>query len=257
MYSEVPQDRDKALPNSLLFSHCCPLDVMNLSDNHPNLQLPRTLEPEAMDSAEEVREYREMNHELVNQCFVSDLIAGGSVGPKVVDLGCGTAQIPVYLCQQRGDVQVMGIDASIEMLEAARIEIELGGVQGRVFLEHADCKALAEFESEMADTVISNSLIHHVAEPTTVVDCGIRILKPGGRLFIRDLVRPASERDVEALVMEHAGNESEFARQLLRQSFHAALTLDEIQSLAQSLGIPSETVNLTSDRHWTLDWEKP
>jgi hypothetical protein len=38
---------------------------------------------------------------------------------------------------------------------------------------------------------------------------------------------------------------------LFSDSLHAALTLDEVRDLVQSLGFPSETVEQTSDRHWT------
>ncbi len=219
--------------------------------------LPRTLEPEAMDDAAEVREYQQMDHSAVNQRFVDDLRAGGAVGPRTTDLGCGTGDILVRLCQQDDTLEGLGIDCSVEMLEAARLEIELGSVTGRVQLEHADCKSLEGFEAATADTVISNTMLHHLAEPGLALRRGIHLLKPGGRLFVRDLMRPQTVEQVEALVAEHAGGESEYARQLLRQSLHAALTLDEARQMATASGIPAACVQPTSDRHWTLDWQRP
>jgi ubiquinone/menaquinone biosynthesis C-methylase UbiE len=220
-------------------------------------ELPRSLEPEAMDDAAEVREYQRMDHRAVNQRFVDDLRSGGAVGPRVTDLGCGTGDILVLLCQQDDTLEGLGIDCSVEMLEAARLEIELGSVTGRVQLEHADCKSLEGFEAGTADTVISNTMLHHLAEPSLAVERGIHLLKPGGRLFLRDLMRPPTAERVEALVAEHAGGESEYAQQLLRQSLHAALTLDEARRMATALGIPAACVQPTSDRHWTLDWQRP
>ncbi|WP_261344519.1 class I SAM-dependent methyltransferase [Stieleria maiorica] len=219
--------------------------------------LPRTLEPEPMDDATEVQEYQQMDHQGVNSAFVDDLIAGGTVGPRVIDLGCGTALIPILLCQKQSDVEVVGVDSSVEMLEAARIEIELGSVTGRVHLEHADCKVLEGFQDAAANTVISNTMLHHVAEPARVVAQAFRVLAPGGRLFLRDLVRPATEAEVEALVTLHAEGETDYARQLLRQSLHAALTVAEIADIAAGHDIPAEAIRMTSDRHWTLDWIKP
>ncbi|MCC9604074.1 class I SAM-dependent methyltransferase [Stieleria sp. JC731] len=207
-----------------------------------------------MDTELEVQEYKQMDHEGINSLYIDDLIAGGPVGPKVMDLGCGTGEIAVMLCQRLDDVQVMGVDMSIEMLEAARMEVELGGVQGRVFLENADCKALDHFESGSTDTVLSNSLIHHVADPASVLACAMHVLAPGGRLFIRDLMRPTTEDEVERLVEEHASGETDFAKQLLRQSLHAALTVAEIRQVAAKCGIDPESIRATSDRHWTLDW---
>lgn len=207
-----------------------------------------------MDDEREVREYQAMNHQAVNDRFVSDLVSAGSVGPHIVDLGCGTGEIPVLLCQKRDDLQVLGIDSSIEMLEAARIEVEIGGMLGRVFLEHADCKTLTGFESGTTNTVISNTMLHHLADPKCAIVQALRILAPGGRLFIRDLARPMDSGSVEALVRLHADDDSDFAKQLLRQSLHAALTVDEVCELLAEFEIPKSNVRMTSDRHWTLDW---
>lgn len=218
--------------------------------------LPRTLEPEVMDTQEEVSEYLAMDHRTVNERFVEDLYAGGPVGNRVMDLGCGTAQIPVLLCQRSLDIHVLAVDSSVEMLETARIEVEMGGVVGQVQLAHADCKTMADYESESVPTVISNSLIHHLPEPLDALKQMVRLVEPGGRLFVRDLARPDSEREVEALVVQYAGEESLFAQQLLRQSLHAALTLGEIQQLAEVAGITPSSIRMTSDRHWTIDWTK-
>ncbi|MDE0736953.1 MAG: ubiquinone biosynthesis protein UbiE, partial [Pirellulaceae bacterium] len=64
------------------------------------MALERILEPEVMDSIEEARDYDEMDHAAVNEVFVSDLLETGDVGGEILDLGTGTAQIPVALCQQ-------------------------------------------------------------------------------------------------------------------------------------------------------------
>lgn len=210
-----------------------------------------------MDDASEVEAYRDMDHSGVNEAFVIDLIAGGQVGPRVIDLGCGLAEIPVLLCQKLGDVEVLGVDTSVEMLEAAKVEIELGGMLGRIHLEQSDCKTLQGFASDAADTVMSNSLVHHIAEPEGLMTQAVRILAPGGRLFIRDLFRPTSESEVESLVDRHAGTDAELGRQLLRQSLHAALTVDELREIVRPLGIPDDAIAITSDRHWTLDWHSP
>ena len=210
-----------------------------------------------MDDAHEVEEYRAMDHQEVNEQVVNDLVAAGPVGPRVMDLGCGTAEIPVLLCQRLEDVEVVGVDASVAMLEAARIEIELGGMLGRVHLEHADCKELTGFQSGMANTVVSNTVLHHLADPGEMLAQAIRMLEPGGRLFIRDLVRPADADAVEQLVSKHAGSASEFAQQLLRQSLHAALTINETVEILTALGVENASPTLTSDRHWTLDWVRP
>ncbi|KAA1259709.1 Demethylrebeccamycin-D-glucose O-methyltransferase [Rubripirellula obstinata] len=228
------------------------------------MTLPRTPEPIADPKAESDL-YRQMDHNDVNGRFVSDLLSAGKVGKHVVDLGCGPADIPIKLVtriQELGqeleqDVQVMGIDFEPEMLTIAKEEIDFAGMIGQIILEQADASNLVGFDDAMADTVISNTFLHHLDHPVKGMAEAVRILKPSGRLFIRDLYRPETAAQVEDLVALHAGNENNDAKQMLRQSLHAALTLEEITSIAKGLGISNENVVMTSDRHWTIDWTKP
>ncbi len=214
----------------------------------------RTLEPESMDVREEAIAYLEMDHSSVNKAFTDDLFAAGSVGPRVMELGCGPALIAIEIAKRDSAIELLAIDSSVEMLELAKIEIDFASLLYQVSLAQADAKSMVHFEDEMADTVVSNSLIHHVDDPSKILAEAIRLAKLGGRIFMRDLMRPSSETEVEQLVELHAGSESARGAQLLRQSLHAALTLDEIQSIAEALGIPRSCLCASSDRHWTLDW---
>ncbi|QDT61921.1 8-demethylnovobiocic acid C(8)-methyltransferase [Stieleria bergensis] len=244
------------VPSPRAHQNVIPNRRLNMSPEITDSELPRTLEPETMDDVAEVQEYGNMDHRVVNGKFVQDLLKAGLPGVRVIDLGCGNAAIPVLLCQQSADVEAIGVDASIEMLEAARFEIEFGGVQGRISLAHGDCKTMDDFDDAMGDVVTSNTVLHHLAEPGQMLEQAVRVLVDGGRLFMRDLCRPQDETTLEALVKEHAGGESEFAQQLLRQSLHAALTLGEIRNLLAEQNIPAEAVQMTSDRHWTINWLK-
>ncbi len=207
-----------------------------------------------MDSPEEARQYDEMDHTDVNNRFINDLISNGETGPHVIDLGCGTAAIPILLCHRVEEIQVMAIDSAISMLQYAKIQIDFAGLLDRVQLEHGDAKNIRQFPQSTADTVISNSLLHHLPDPAAAIDAAIYLCRDGGRIFIRDLARPATNEDVQRLVQTYTGNETDFAKQLFRQSLHAALTLDEIQSIAGGFGISADHVQMTSDRHWTIDW---
>ena len=77
------------------------------------------------------------------------------------------------------------------------------------------------------------------------------MLKPGGAVFVRDLMRPQTMETLEAIVQTYAGEETEYSQQLFRQSLHAALTLDEVRQLVSDCGWNPDGVEATSDRHWT------
>ena len=135
-----------------------------------------------------------MDHSAANQAFVDDLLAGGEIGTQVIDLGCGPAAIAIELCQRDPHLVMMAVDADIEMLEVAKLEIDSGGMLDRITLEHADATQMDDFQDELADTVISNSLIHHLSEPLAGLRTCRRLVRSGGRLFVRDLARPRIER---------------------------------------------------------------
>ena len=218
--------------------------------------LTRVLEPEVMDDRDEAVEYNDMDHTEVNRNFVTDLLAAGALGTDCLDLGTGTALIPIELCQRTEDIRVMASDASTMMLDLARYQIEVKSLTHRIQLHFGDAKKLV-FENDFFDTVISNSLVHHLPTHGAFFAEVLRVLRPGGLLFVRDLCRPESMSQLELLVSTYAASETENSQQMLRQSLHAALNLDEIRKLAEQAGLPSDCVSMTSDRHWTLAARKP
>lgn len=218
--------------------------------------LQRVLEPEVMEDRDEAVEYDAMDHSEVNRQFVLDLIAAGPLGNDCLDLGTGTALIPMELCHQNQDVRIMAADASSAMLDLARYHLEIRGLMHRVQLHLVDAKKLV-FQDKYFDTVMSNSLVHHLPKHDSFLPEVWRVLRDGGMLFIRDLCRPDSHEALESLVEQHAANETEHSRQMLRQSLHASLTLDEVRELAAQAGLDSAILEMTSDRHWTLIARKP
>ena len=217
--------------------------------------LERTLEPEVMESNEEAVAYDEMDHQDVNECFVRDLIHAGGTSGEVLDLGTGTARIPIMLCDHIEDVRVVGADLSVEMLDVARINIELSPHLERVMLTRCDAKGL-DFEDDRFDVAMSNSIVHHIADPTTTFAEAVRVCKPGGLLFFRDLIRPESDEQVRQFVETYAGSEPEFSRKMFDDSLRAAFTVQEIQEFVAELGFAEDSVSATSDRHWTWSARK-
>ena len=192
-----------------------------------------------------------MDHGDLNRRFVDALLAFGELNGDVLDLGTGTAQIPIELCQQNADCRVMAVDAAVAMLDVARVNLEIAGLTMRVQLDRADAKDLP-YEDEMFGAVMSNSIVHHIPEPASVLSEAVRVLGPGGTLFFRDLLRPQSDGDLQTLVETYAAGESDHARQMFSDSLRAALTLDEMRELASAVGIPPDAFTQTSDRHWPL-----
>jgi ubiquinone/menaquinone biosynthesis C-methylase UbiE len=218
--------------------------------------LPRILEPEVMDSAAEARDYDAMDHRQVNEVFVRDLLLFWAGGQSVLDVGAGTAQIPIALCARAPAVEVVAIDAAQHMIDLGRANVRRAGLTDRIRLECTDAKHLRLADASF-DAVISNSIVHHIPKPETVLAEMVRVVRHGGALFVRDLYRPASATVLRELVDQYAANANEHQRRMFAESLHAALTVDETRDLVATLGFAPETVQATSDRHWTWAAVRP
>ena len=231
-----------------------------------NDRLQRVLETEAMDTAAEAIGYNTMDHAEVNRRFVDDLLALVPDVRQVVDLGTGTALIPIELCMRHSGAHVVGVDMAESMLAVGRENIARAGdahagashgnLAERIELAWADAKRLPYGDGKFT-LVISNSIVHHIPEPLGMLSEAVRVLAPGGKLLVRDLLRPADSETVTGLVDTYAAGANPQQRQMFDDSLRAALDLDEIRSLVSSLGFDTQAVRATSDRHWTWSAEKP
>jgi ubiquinone/menaquinone biosynthesis C-methylase UbiE len=212
--------------------------------------LPRTLEPEVMDSPEEARDYDAMDHAAVNRVFVADFLAVWDGHNPILDVGTGTAQIPIALCGQAPAARVVGIDLSQSMLQVGRENAARASLADRLELRHCDAKKMP-FAAASFAAVISNSIVHHIPEPGRVLAEMVRVVRPGGVLFIRDLLRPPEQMTLVHLVNTYAGDAKPHQRQMYLESLRAALALDEVRDLVAALGFDPATVRQTTDRHWT------
>jgi ubiquinone/menaquinone biosynthesis C-methylase UbiE len=230
----------------------------------------RVLEPEVMDTAEEARDYDAMDHGAVNARFCEDFLAFANVGgrqalgrhaARIVDFGTGTALIPVALCQRAGGFVVVAIDLAQHMLDLGRENVARAGLAERILLERVDAKG-TPYEDGAFGATISNSIIHHIPEPARCLAEMWRVTAPGGLLFVRDLHRPDGDAEVDRLVSLYGGeppaNPADVASyENQRALFRASLTVPELAAMVAPLGVPASAVKMTSDRHWTLAFEKP
>jgi 2-polyprenyl-3-methyl-5-hydroxy-6-metoxy-1,4-benzoquinol methylase len=222
--------------------------------------IPRVLEPESMETAEDVEQYDAMDHSEVNNRFVADFLEahGPCRGGEILDVGTGTALIPIALVRADTYARVVGFDLAPAMVERAEENVAAAGLTDRIRCIQADAKSGGSpLDGVPFEAVVSNSIIHHLADPRPALASMVERVSPGGTLMVRDLIRPDAEAQLDELVERHAADESPEARALFRASLHAALTLEEVQTLAAHVGLPAACVEKTSDRHWTLIWKRP
>jgi len=218
--------------------------------------LDRVLEPEVMDTAEEARDYDSMDHSHVNRIFAADFLAAWNRQNPILDVGTGTAQIPIEICQQSPDTLVTGIDLSEQMLKIGRDNVQKATLGSRITVKLCDAKGLP-FSEGAFGSVISNSIIHHIPEPANAFGEMVRVTRQGGCLFVRDLLRPPTRETLIQLVALYAGDANAHQQKMFAESLHAALSLDEVRSHVTALGFRADTVQATTDRHWTWSAVKP
>ena len=146
-------------------------------------------------------------------------------GQVVLDLGSGGG-IDVLLSARRvgPSGKVYGLDMTDEMLELARDNQRKAGVQNVEFLK-GDIQAIP-LPDNSVDVVISNCVINLAPDKGRVLEEAFRVLKPGGRFAVSDVVvrgavSPAIRRDMELWVGCIAGalDESDYVGKLTRAGF--------------------------------------
>lgn len=105
-------------------------------------------------------------------------------GKQILDIGCGRGGFATWLARHpAAPSTVVGCDFSpVAVEKAERFAAEAGVSNARFAV--ADIQRLDQFADGTFDTVFSCETIEHVPDPPLAVRQLVRVLKPGGRLFL-------------------------------------------------------------------------
>ena len=113
----------------------------------------------------------------------------GRVDPVAVvqDLGCGAGTDLLIAAQMTGPIgRVIGVDMTAGMLERARASADEMGIDN--FELHESLIESLPLDDASVDVVISNGVIDLVPDKDAVFDEIDRVLRPGGRLQVADVI---------------------------------------------------------------------
>ena len=140
-------------------------------------------------------------NELLNEGSIEALALRG--GERVLDLGCGLAQLTRAMARAAGPgARVIGIERSPEQLAEAQRLAREAGEEGLVELREGDVLSppLRDGERGSFDVAHARFVLEHVPEPQRVVEQMVRAVRPGGRVVLED-----DDHDVLRLWPEPAG----------------------------------------------------
>ena len=207
-----------------------------------------------MDTARDAIEYDAMDFTEANTKFAVDALAllDARASPEILDVGAGTAQIPIIMLERRRGLRILAVDLAAEMVRLGTEKIARAGFAASCKMARQDAKALREPDAKF-DLVMCNSTAHHIPDPVTLFREIARVVKPDGAILIRDLIRPLSEDEAWSTVKRVAAGEQAHQQQLFFDSLCAALSLSEVERMVRDAGLTRMRVARVSDRHWSAE----
>ncbi len=116
---------------------------------------------------------------------IAAALAAGFHGMQVADLGSGEGALTLSLA--RFCAKVVAVDVSPRMLMTLREASEVAGLSDKVVTMEGDLEHLPIDDGEM-DAVFISQALHHAALPEAAISEAARVLRPGGRLILLDLL---------------------------------------------------------------------
>ena len=160
-----------------------------------------------------------------------------SPGEVVLDLGSGGG-IDVLLSARRVSPggRAYGVDMTDEMLELARENQRKAGVENVEFLK-GEIEDLP-LPDEHVDVVISNCVINLSTDKPKVISEAFRVLKPGGRFTVSDVIFLGSKRNVPESVLHTVG--------LWTGCVAGAMEKEEYEEMLKQAGFMDVSVEVTN-----------
>jgi len=212
--------------------------------------MKRIPEPQLMESEAQARAYAETDFSEPHNAFVEhfQIRFPAFMEGTVLDLGCGTADVIIRFAGTYPKVHITGVDGAQEMLDIGSKDVNARGLMNQVSLKRCLLPD-RELSKVKFHALLSNSLLHHLSDPSVLWDtvriCGV----PSAPVFIMDLLRPDDENTAKNLVHQYASDAPALLQEDFYNSLCAAYTLDEIQGQLAAAGMDYMKTEQISDRH--------
>src|SRR5437899_4742085 len=185
-----------------------------------------------------------------NPVRVADL----HLGETVVDLGSG-AGVDVFLAASvvGPSGRAIGVDMTPEMLLRARRAAERAGARNVEFHEGV-IEALPLADSS-ADVVLSNCVINLSPDKAAVFREAFRVLRPGGRLVISDIVqeRPLLILDGDCGCVSNAMLRADYLKLIRASGFRDLRIVEDRPWRSGPAGVDASSLTLHAFKPWEVN----
>lgn len=223
--------------------------------------MKRIPEAELMNARDQARAYAEADFEEPNQLFVEtfrDRFPGFRRG-RLLDLGCGPADIPIRFGHAYPEMKVIAVDGAPAMVELARQAVAQAELTDRiqVLVWHLGQQQRPAQIEVPVDAVVSNSLLHHLDDPSELWRAIVDSAAPAAPVLVMDLRRPDSTDMAKTIVDEYSGGEPVVLKRDFYHSLLAAYREEEVRDQLARAGLSHLCVERPSDRHLVIYGRAP
>ena len=214
--------------------------------------MDRVPEPELMEDPEQAAAYAAADFSQENQGFVARFAEyfPAFAGGRVLDAGCGPADIPIRFARKYPSCHVTAVDASMPMVKLAEQAVSQAGLGDRITVRCERFDAVPG--ANVFDAVLSNTLLHHLPNPLQFWHKLRQLVKPGSAVLVMDLLRPDTPEEAQAIVDRYAAGAPAILRRDFFNSLMAAFTEDEITTQLARLNLTRLLIDVVDDRHWVV-----
>ncbi len=213
--------------------------------------MQRITEPELMNEVTQAQAYAQADFDEPHEQFIREFKTAfpqGDVSGHVLDLGCGPADISIRFAKSFPNCLIDGLDGAPKMLEHGAMAVEAAQLADRIHLIQGVLPGVS-LPRDNYKVIISNSLLHHLHEPQVLWDCIKQFGIAGTRVFIMDLMRPATESAAREFVELYASNEPQVLREDFYHSLCAAFLPEELELQLKTADLAHLNIKIISDRH--------
>jgi ubiquinone/menaquinone biosynthesis C-methylase UbiE len=213
--------------------------------------MQRIPEPELMNDPAQAAAYAAADFAEPHNMFVKkfrEVFPDPEVTGKVLDLGCGPADVSIRFAKAYPQCRIDGVDGAVAMLREGAKLLKREKLADRIQLIRGLIPEIAVPEKDYG-VIISNSLLHHLHDPSALWKCIKKYGRENSIVFVMDLMRPANVDIARALVNTYSCSEPRILKEDFYHSLCAAFTPAEVREQLATTDLDQLKVSVISDRH--------